>query len=84
MPLEIVGFRTIANVEVLRNLDDVYIAVVGRRPSGETKKYWSRSPGNRHARLTRSQARRLAFRLIEAASKVDRKQDKYEFLDEER
>ncbi len=83
--LERVG--TIAKVEVLRDQEDVYISVLGRVPTldesfarsqaaGALPRNWRKSPGNRWACLSPAQARRIAYRLIDAAAKVDRKEDR--------
>ena len=79
MTYERIGLQSISNVDVARNLEEVYVSIMGKRPSGETRRHYLHSPGNRHVRLSPSQARRLAYRLIEAASKVERKQDTYGF-----
>jgi hypothetical protein len=79
MTYERIGFPSIAKVEVLRDLKDVYVSILGRRPTGNTRRHYFQSPGNRYARLSPSQARKVAYRLIEAASKVERKADKYGF-----
>ncbi len=83
MTYERVGLRSIGKVEVLRTDEDIFIAILGRKPQPNFIKgkfrWWRNSPGNRWADLTPSQARRLAYRLIEAASKVERKLDKHGF-----
>ena len=86
MTFERVGL--IGKIEVLRTDKDVFITILGRKPdpslslrslrSGKPR-WWRESPGNRWADLTPSQARRLACRLIDAASKVERKLDRHGF-----
>ena len=83
MTYERVGFRSIAKVEVLRDMKDVYVSILGRRPSGNTRRHYFQSPGNRYAQLGPSQARRTAGRLIKAASKFDRKADRYNLWNNE-
>jgi hypothetical protein len=79
MQLERIALHTIAKVDVLRDLTEVFIVIEGRKPGSEARRWWRNSPGNRWASFSPSQARRLAYRLIEAASKVERKQDRFGF-----
>jgi len=73
--LERVGLRPIGKIEVLRDLDRVPVRLCGEQP--KVLRY--NSTANRYIYLSPSQARRVASRIIEAASKVERKSDKYGF-----
>ena len=70
-----VGLRPIGTIEALRDLDRVTVWLCGEQP--KVLRY--NSTANRYIYLSPSQARRVASRIIEAASKVERKLDKYGF-----
>jgi hypothetical protein len=72
MTYQIVG-RPIDKAEIYHDLDVVFLQISGKKPEDTHHD----SSGNRYAWFTPSQARRLAYRLIEAASRVERKVDKH-------